>query len=382
MNGFSRRPPVRRVAAVVALVAAAGMVGAGPAFGRAAHGRRRSLPRLGRARGQRHVLRHAVRALEHGPATRRASSACATSASASSAPTTPGGTRATPQRPAGGRGRRVRARPRREPQTARSDGTMPRCLARARVAAGRQRRRASSGPTSTTTRGTATGSRTCASGGTSSPSARAPTRRSPRSRSSARRCATSARPCCSATRRARWTASNIHPYTGGKSPTPSLIAGGGRPPAPGRRRQAGRRHGRRLPHRAGRRGARRSRGVDERTAAVYTLRTVLEHFDDGIQRTYLRELVDEANDPNDGARELRPHAHGLLAEAGLHRAAAPARARGPGQPARRPRARPRRRPAPAETCASSSSTAPTGPPSSCSGAPPASGTGARSGSSR
>jgi hypothetical protein len=36
---------------------------------------------------------------------------------------------------------------------------------------------------------------------------------------------------------------------------------------------------------------------DERTAGVYTLRTVLEHFNLGIQRTYLYEAVDLSPDP-------------------------------------------------------------------------------------
>ena len=91
--------------------------------------------------------------------------------------------------------------------------------------------------------------------------------------------------------------SNIHPYTGGKSPTPSLI----RAEVTRLRPVAGDK-----PvvatdvgfHTALGAAAPAQPGVDERTAAVYTLRTVLEHFDDGIQRTYLRELVDEANDPN------------------------------------------------------------------------------------
>ena len=39
--------------------------------------------------------------------------------------------------------------------------------------------------------------------------------------------------------------------------------------------------------------------TDEPTAAVYTLRTVLEHFADGIDRTYLYELLDQRAAPLD-----------------------------------------------------------------------------------
>lgn len=39
--------------------------------------------------------------------------------------------------------------------------------------------------------------------------------------------------------------------------------------------------------------------ADEATAAVYTLRTVLEHYADNIRATYLYELLDERNDPVD-----------------------------------------------------------------------------------
>ena len=38
-------------------------------------------------------------------------------------------------------------------------------------------------------------------------------------------------------------------------------------------------------------------GVSEQAAAVYTLRTVLEHFGDGIGRTYLYELLDQEPEP-------------------------------------------------------------------------------------
>lgn len=42
-------------------------------------------------------------------------------------------------------------------------------------------------------------------------------------------------------------------------------------------------------------------GTDEATAAVYTLRTVLEHYASGVQRTFLYELVDEWDDPSESA---------------------------------------------------------------------------------
>jgi hypothetical protein len=48
---------------------------------------------------------------------------------------------------------------------------------------------------------------------------------------------------------------------------------------------------------------------DERTAAVYTLRTVLEHYKAGIRRTYLYELIDYSPDP--GATDDDKH-FGLL----------------------------------------------------------------------
>lgn len=48
---------------------------------------------------------------------------------------------------------------------------------------------------------------------------------------------------------------------------------------------------------------------DERTTAVYTLRTVLEHFKAGIKRTFLYELIDEYPDPS----RTKPNWHfGLL----------------------------------------------------------------------
>jgi hypothetical protein len=45
----------------------------------------------------------------------------------------------------------------------------------------------------------------------------------------------------------------------------------------------------------------RQPGTDEGTAAVYTLRTVLEHYASGIQRTFLYELVDQWRDPASAA---------------------------------------------------------------------------------
>lgn len=93
-------------------------------------------------------------------------------------------------------------------------------------------------------------------------------------------------------------AGNIHPYTGARSPDPlhlaaeqariALVSGG-------------------KPVIATEAGFHTSPGfantdqpaADEPTAAVYTLRTVLEHLASGIDRTFLYELVDVRDDPLD-----------------------------------------------------------------------------------
>jgi len=100
---------------------------------------------------------------------------------------------------------------------------------------------------------------------------------------------------------------NIHPYAGGASPRPSWIA-------------AERTRMRKLSGNAplwateaGFHNAVHARSgmppASEAAAAVYTLRTVLEHFEDGIARTYLYELIDTKADP----RRRDPNANfGLL----------------------------------------------------------------------
>jgi len=100
---------------------------------------------------------------------------------------------------------------------------------------------------------------------------------------------------------------NIHPYTGGRSPDPqhlrseleraSLTAG--RKPV--------------WATEAGFHNALRARDgqppVSERAGAVYLLRTFLEHFRSGIDRTYAYELIDEKSDR--GAADPEQH-FGLL----------------------------------------------------------------------
>ena len=82
---------------------------------------------------------------------------------------------------------------------------------------------------------------------------------------------------------------------------------------------------------------RRSRRSPSRPAAVYLLRTFLEHFTSGVRRTYAYELLDENAEPAlpQVRAALRPAAPRLLAQAGLHRPAEPPRADGPGPGARR-----------------------------------------------
>jgi hypothetical protein len=84
---------------------------------------------------------------------------------------------------------------------------------------------------------------------------------------------------------------NVHPYTGGRSPDPAhLKVELGRARAVSGRKPV-------WATEAGFHNALRARsgqpGVSERVAAVYLLRTFLEHFRSGISRTYAYELVDE-----------------------------------------------------------------------------------------
>jgi hypothetical protein len=93
-------------------------------------------------------------------------------------------------------------------------------------------------------------------------------------------------------------AGNLHPYTGGSSPNPGHIiaeerrmrpVSGGKPlvsTESGFHTSPLETNGSHPP-------------TDEPTAAVYTLRTFLEHFADGIDRTYLYELLDQRVAPLD-----------------------------------------------------------------------------------
>ena len=221
------------------------------------------------------------------------------------------------------------------------DGTMPRCLARARsLPAGSVE--GFEWPHEYDNRGDAQLGRAPArSGATSWPSACAPTRLFagvPIIGPSLRFVGS---PLLLGDQSGALDRANIHPYTGGKSPTPSLVRAeiARLRPVTGDKPVVATDAGF---HTALGAAAPAQPGVDERTAAIYTLRTVLEHFGDGVQRTYLRELVDEANDLND-----ERVSYGLMhtdfspkpAYTALQRLLA---LRGPGQPAGRPRARPRR----------------------------------------
>jgi hypothetical protein len=88
---------------------------------------------------------------------------------------------------------------------------------------------------------------------------------------------------------------NVHPYTGGLSPDPdhlrdeldrARVVSGGKPVWA---TEAGFHNAMRAktPHAP----------VPERVAAVYLLRTFLEHFRHGIARTYVYEAVDEKREP-------------------------------------------------------------------------------------
>jgi hypothetical protein len=96
----------------------------------------------------------------------------------------------------------------------------------------------------------------------------------------------------------RWVdVGNIHPYTGALSPSPELVRS--------ELVRAGVTAGRDKPvwateagfHNALNSGRYEQAPISERGAAVYTLRTVLEHFRNGIDRTYLYELIDLAPEP-------------------------------------------------------------------------------------
>jgi hypothetical protein len=101
---------------------------------------------------------------------------------------------------------------------------------------------------------------------------------------------------------------NIHPYTGGLSPDPRYIRAElarARVTAPNKpvwATEAG--------FQNGLRSAKSDQApVSEAAGAVYLLRTFLEHFRDGIRRTYAYELLDEKADPR--GRDAEQH-FGLL----------------------------------------------------------------------
>jgi len=100
---------------------------------------------------------------------------------------------------------------------------------------------------------------------------------------------------------------NLHPYTGGQAPTQAhvsqelasaaIVSGD---------------HATMATESGFHNAMRASSGqapVPEDVAAIYTLRTLLEHFEAGIQRTYLYELIDEK--PNPAADDPEQH-FGLL----------------------------------------------------------------------
>ena len=96
---------------------------------------------------------------------------------------------------------------------------------------------------------------------------------------------------------------NVHPYTGGRSPDPAhLKAELGRARAVSGRKPV-------WATEAGFHNALHARsgqpGVSERVAAVYLLRTFLEHFRSGISRTYAYELLDEK--PERAGRDPEQH---------------------------------------------------------------------------
>jgi hypothetical protein len=94
---------------------------------------------------------------------------------------------------------------------------------------------------------------------------------------------------------------NVHPYTGGLSPRPELV----RAAVARARITAG--HKPVWATEAGFHNALRATQdqppISESGAAVYLLRTFLEHFKGGINRTYAYELIDEKPDPGLGDPE-------------------------------------------------------------------------------
>jgi hypothetical protein len=100
---------------------------------------------------------------------------------------------------------------------------------------------------------------------------------------------------------------NVHPYTGGLSPNPAhlhsalaltrIVSG----PKPIWATEAG--------YNTALRSTSGQAPVSEHVGAVYTLRTFLEHFRDGVRRTFTYELIDEKPDPNE--RDPEQH-YGLL----------------------------------------------------------------------
>ena len=101
---------------------------------------------------------------------------------------------------------------------------------------------------------------------------------------------------------------NIHPYTGGLSPHPELIKAElarARITATGKpvwATEVGF-------HNAMRASADAQAPVSDKAAAIYMLRTFLEHFRAGIRRTFAYELIDETPDP--AGRDAEQH-FGLL----------------------------------------------------------------------
>jgi hypothetical protein len=99
---------------------------------------------------------------------------------------------------------------------------------------------------------------------------------------------------------------SIHPYTGARSPDPALVQNEREHirPVSSAKPALATEAGFHTSPQAMRPG---QPPTDEATAAVYTVRTVLEHYLSGIPRTYVYELVDELDDP------ARPEANfGLL----------------------------------------------------------------------
>ena len=103
---------------------------------------------------------------------------------------------------------------------------------------------------------------------------------------------------------------NIHPYTGGQSPAPAHteselrraeVTAGSKPVWA---TEAGFNNALGAPP-----SSSDQPPVSERAGAIYTLRTLLEHFASGIARTYLYELIDEKPDPP--GKDSQQH-YGLL----------------------------------------------------------------------